>query len=261
VPGTVPGTGFEVVGDALSLVADRLTNPRAFIWQNGKMTALGTLGGKSSAAVAINDRGQVAGWSETKTGVGHAFLWQLGKMRDLGTLSGKKWSSAVAINARGQVIGDSFGRLDREGADAAPVAFVWQNGKMTGLGTLGAESSTASAINDSGQIVGNALGKNTERAFSWQNGKASYLAMPPRATGSVGVAVNNRGQVVGSAGGPGTMAPFLWEGGRATALGVFNVGGDDPESNPAALNEHDQIVGTSHAMIASQHATLWTKRR
>ena len=69
------------------------------------MRDLGTLGGWSSAAVAINDRGQIVGTSVTKTKngdgdpVSHAFLWQNGKMRDLGTLGG--WSSAaVAINDR-----------------------------------------------------------------------------------------------------------------------------------------------------------------
>ena len=44
-----------------------------------------------------------------------------------------------------------------------------------------------------------------------------------------------------------------------TTLGVLNVGGDDPEATPASINERGQIAGTSHAMMASQHATLWTR--
>ena len=48
----------------------------AFIWQNGKMRDLGTLGGKTSDAVAINERGQVIGQSTTESGRSHAFLWQ-----------------------------------------------------------------------------------------------------------------------------------------------------------------------------------------
>jgi probable HAF family extracellular repeat protein len=46
----------------------------AFLWQNGTMTDLGTLGGGYSVGGAINDRGQVAGDSYTATGERHAFL-------------------------------------------------------------------------------------------------------------------------------------------------------------------------------------------
>jgi hypothetical protein len=46
----------------------------AYLWRLGKATPLGTLGGKSSVAMHINDRGQVVGWSQTARGVTHAFL-------------------------------------------------------------------------------------------------------------------------------------------------------------------------------------------
>src|SRR5207248_9972172 len=78
----------------------------AFIWQHGLMTDLGTLGGSSSLAVAINERAHVVGVSETSSGQSHAFLWQNAVMTDLGTLGGTN-SIAVAINERGQVIGNS----------------------------------------------------------------------------------------------------------------------------------------------------------
>ena len=69
---------------------------------------LGSFGGRDtygSSANAINDRGQVVGYSGTSNGLSlHAFRWEKGKMTDLGTLGGS-YSSANAINERGDVVG------------------------------------------------------------------------------------------------------------------------------------------------------------
>jgi probable HAF family extracellular repeat protein len=50
----------------------------------------------SSTATAINDRGQVVGWSDTADGGWHTVLWQGGQIADLGTLPGHEISRAAA---------------------------------------------------------------------------------------------------------------------------------------------------------------------
>ena len=49
----------------------------AFIWENGKLTDLGTLGGAESDAAAINVRNQIVGVSNTLRGARHPVLWTL----------------------------------------------------------------------------------------------------------------------------------------------------------------------------------------
>src|SRR5213080_4303909 len=72
----------------------------AFLWENGTMTDLGTLGGSTARAYDINDKGQVVGVSSTSSGLNHAFLWEDGTMTDLGTLGGPD-SYAYGLDNRG----------------------------------------------------------------------------------------------------------------------------------------------------------------
>jgi probable HAF family extracellular repeat protein len=100
----------QVVGDSSTSVG----YGHAFLYSGGVMIDLGTLPGhESSCATAINDKGEIAGWSEVSlhsfpyTTTRHAFLISNGVMRDLGTLPGDEDSEALGINNRGQVVGYS----------------------------------------------------------------------------------------------------------------------------------------------------------
>ena len=65
------------------------------------------MGAGESYAWAINNAGQITGYSDTSNGETHAFLWEDGTLTDLGTPGGK-YSFAYAINDHGQVVGASY---------------------------------------------------------------------------------------------------------------------------------------------------------
>ena len=68
----------------------------------------GTNGTVAGSGEAVNDRGDIAGFSYTASGARHAFVWtHNGGMKDLGTLGGAE-SVAMGINAKGDVAGWSL---------------------------------------------------------------------------------------------------------------------------------------------------------
>lgn len=222
---------------------------------------LGTLGGRSSAANAIDDAGRIVGssWVRGDTAV-HAFLWEEGEMLDLGTLGGHT-SHALGMNEAGQVVGVS----DTEAAGMTR-PFLWEDGVMTELGTLGGDNATARAVNASGQIVGSS--QNSEgawRATLWKQGRACDLGCLSGGSSSGASDINDAGRIVGS----GTLGPtlflfhaVLWEGGEIIDLGTL---GDPSWSSEArAINRHGDVVGTScttdDAEICDLHAVLWRDR-
>lgn len=160
---------------------------------NSVVRDLGTLGGATSLAFAVNDLGQIVGRSRTAGGQQHAFIYERGVMKDLGTLGGNV-STARAINARGWIVGGS--RLAIPGQSHA---FLFSDGVMRDLGTLGGAFSDAFAINASGLIVGASdTSAGEPHAFAYYQGTMTDLGTLG-GTYSVAFGVNDRGDIVGEA--------------------------------------------------------------
>ncbi len=199
-----------------------------FIWQDGVMRDLGTLGGPDAGVGGSCEEprnGLVSGASlidstpnpDTGIPTSHPFLWENGQMTDLGTLGGTLTGLDVGagtqcVNNRGQVAGASF-----LAGNSIVHPFLWDHGVLTDLGTLGGDNGVVEWLNDAGEIVGYAdlPGSENHHAFLWKNGVMTDLGT--LGSTSAAFAINSKGQVVGRSrlGAPTTplQHAFLWENG------------------------------------------------
>jgi probable HAF family extracellular repeat protein len=174
-----------------------------FIWENGNMVDLGSLGGTWALPVRINNQGLVIGFMTTKGDSSfHPFLWEKGVLKDLGTFGGSQ-GQANAINEAGEIVG---GAASASGYRA----FLWRNGVIKNLGTIGAESQ-AWAINSKTQVVGTTGTPQDKRAFLWENGGPMLDLNKLVPTGSprlaVALGINDRGEILCD--GPGEKGIYL----------------------------------------------------
>src|SRR5205809_793528 len=151
--GTLPGytwseaLGINAAGQIVGTSGDMESQSRPFLWDDGVMTNLGTLGGTRGTAHDISNTGLIVGESEDATHTMRAFVWENGAMTDLGP------GVAFAVNDAGQAVGCGYPTSPSPPCHAV----LWQAGQMTDLGTLGGRSGSAYGINSAGQIVGSSL--------------------------------------------------------------------------------------------------------
>ena len=126
---------------------------------------------------------------------------------------------------------------------------------ITDLGTLpGGNASYATAINNTGQVVGNSYkGHGTSQAFLYSNGQMQGLGTLPGNTDSFATGINSAGQVVGNVGisSLGVLQnisqAFLYSNGTMQGLGTLN--------GASGINDAGQVVGSTSG---SNHAFLYS---
>jgi probable HAF family extracellular repeat protein len=185
-----------------------------FVWKEGKMIDLGTLGGTFGVPNAMNNRGQVVGESNLVGDLtAHPFLWAGKKMVDLGTFGGDS-GQANWINEAGDVVGSAFTKNPQ-----VSLAFLWKNGVLTNLGTVRGDScSNALSINSKRQVVGVSAKTcdfvtDERHAFLWENNQMIdlNLFLPPNSdlqqlTDAYNI--NDRGEIDGLGVPPGCGDEF-----------------------------------------------------
>jgi probable HAF family extracellular repeat protein len=199
-------------------------------------TDLGTLGGTSSYATAINASDQVVGYSDLAANAGtQAFVYGNGSMHGLGTLGGAQ-SQAKAINDQGQIVGTSLA------AGSATVhAFFYFSGKMSDLG-----EGQADAINQSGQVVGSAA----SGAFLTGAGGVGKTDLGSGAP----IGINDAGQVVLNGAGA-----FLWDGAQQLDVNSL-IAPTDPLIGSVKLTAVVAINNIGQILVDGHDASGWQQQ-
>lgn len=179
----------------------------AFLYFDGVMTDLGDLypcpdrgpNGDEvdcgySAALSINDKGQIVGAAGAPGAVVRAVIWEPGSRTPKDVGFGTGTSRAVAINERGQIVGDT----DEPGEGY----FRDTDGTVTALGSLGGGGTQVRAMNEDGWVIGTSKTAIGEiHAFIWRRSTGMIdLGVGPygaRGVGAFPVAISDRGDVTG----------------------------------------------------------------
>jgi len=247
------------------------TQTRGFFWDQGVKQDLGTLGGPDTLPEAMNDSGQIVGWSYTSSTPNatngyvcppnvpsqNPFFWDKGEIVDIGTLGGT-CGIAIFINNRGQVVGTS-----NLAGNQTHRAFLWEHGTMKDLGTLGGPNAEADWISDSGIVVGRAdvSMKNTNHhAFFWKNGVMTDLGVLHPWPCSTALSVNSKGQVIGDTGicGVGGGPNFYSQDGRLMVdINSLVLPGSDLQIvDLFSINERGEIAGAAVLPNGDTHAIV-----
>ena len=235
-----------------------------FLWQNGVMHALPTLGGNNGQASAINNSGQVVGYAEngivdstcpagvTNNRVDLPVLWHKGNAQALPTIGSDPDGVAFGINNQGQAVGYSGTCTE------ANYAVLWENGTASPLADLGTPGAIAYAINGHNQIVGQAVNsEGTALAAIWEiNTVTSLGPLLPGDVASFATSINNRGQAVGSSFNSENSwsRGLIWRNGVTTDLNtLFPASAHLFVVSASNINDSGQIAGMA-VYMAGPHA-------
>ena len=166
-------TGINRGGAIVGSSTTASSEGHAFRWKDGVFTDLGTQGRLSSAAVAINSAGQIAGLlgpPEDAAGEELDMFDGFVFHRDVWTrVFGVRHPSTIVrgIGPSGIVVGFSED-LRSDDPDYAEAAWYWENGTSAELPRLAPGHSQANGVNRAGNIAGTSANANGRpRAVLW----------------------------------------------------------------------------------------------
>jgi probable HAF family extracellular repeat protein len=234
-----------------------LFEEQAILWskKNGIKALAASLDGTANGAIALNDYGDLVGWSLNGGGNPDAVLWpHRGGIFDFpGT---EDASQANAINNAGQVAGTNFNTP----GFGDTTLFFWsaKTGLVDIVTTSDESTGNASAISASGTVVGFVGTFDNPSSFIWKQ-ETGMKFIPLPSSYATGI---HKEFVVGSGAclDPrpcGAYHAYIW-----SHYGSFDLGTlrGDTSSAASAINSSLQIVGMSLNASGRSTAFFWKTR-
>lgn len=230
-----------------------------YVWQDGLMSPLPTLGGINGSANGVASNGLIAGALDTTTmdpscappqvfdfvGV----YWDAtNQLHPLAVPNGDEVAFATGINASAHAIGFS-GPCGFTSATLAHAVLWIRGSRPIELATLGgAQNNAATDINDHGDIVGSSdlTGDTVTHAVMWKWGTHQLVDLGTLSgdVSSIAFAINNRRQVVGqSCDANFNCRAFLWQDGVMMDLNALVSAPPVYMLTGFAINDRGEVVG------------------
>ncbi len=238
---------------------------------NYEFVDIGTLGGQSSVATAINEKRQVVGWSTVskeencismagtepcKVG----FFWYDAGFDTIAALSeGVDRITPTAINDEGKVVGyQQDYRLEDNRIQVHIQPLMWQSGQTLELPLPEKGTGAAHDINQYGEIVGwYQMEGETQRIAVWKQGRFIEVS-PDSKMSRRGIGINSSGWVTGWEYEPRSFLPN-----QAFLVQKQHISLSDNRyhwSESMAINDYGAIAGnTSTAVHRPGKAAIWYK--
>jgi probable HAF family extracellular repeat protein len=222
-----------------------------------------SLGGETPSVNGLNDAGDSVGTANEgifPCPAGCATVWT-GKV--LETIYPEAYGSVgYGINNASQVVGYAFTSAS---ATYPLEAVIWNDGKPSVLPSPGPQytSTTAAAINATGQVVGTADVGDTESssaAVVWNGSTPAVLGLLPGYGSSSASGINDSGLIVGYLCCDDNMNPkaAVWHGSNPALLPTL-APSQAAGSKAVAVNNSGVVVGQANTTVQATHAVAWSQ--
>jgi uncharacterized membrane protein len=211
-------------------------------------------GATATNSGGINNKGLIVGQYIDSALIGHGFILNGKKLTTLDDPKGKSGStgaSNLALNGPIAVVGTYI-----SSSTGASVGFLYKNGKFTDIpGPAGSLGSTANAINDHGNIVGQYADSAAVLHAYVLKGKKYTTLDPPGSTTPSGNGINNKGDIVIVGGTNPAFSAYLYTA-KTKKFKTINVPGESG-SFVTDINTEGDVTYQAIDSAGNSHGALF----